>query len=102
MAKKYVEAELILKNLPIEQLSALHQLRGDAKIFESFKKFLTDLLYIDEGKILGLAGTAKTVDETVEKMIRQNYYKGRTNMLVLIHALLINAEKEINRREKKV
>jgi hypothetical protein len=100
MAKRYVEAELILKSLPIEQLAALHQLRGD-KIFEPFKKFLTDMLYIDENKIITLAGSCQSADEAVEKMVKQNYYKGRTNMLVLIHALLLNAEKEINRREKK-
>jgi hypothetical protein len=102
MAKKYLEAELILKNLQIENLTVLDELHGNTKLFETLKRLLTDLMYQDEGKVINLAGGCKSADEAVEKMVKQNFYKGRINMLVLLHALLLNAGKEINRREKKV
>jgi hypothetical protein len=98
---KNTEAQLILKNIPKEQVGALHELKNSAAIFEHFKKLLNDMLNLDEGKIISLAGTMEGVDDAVKMSSKQNFYKGRINMIVLIHALIINAEKEMEIRERK-
>lgn len=101
MAKKNIEAELILKNIPIEQLSALHEIKGNAKIFAAFKQMLHDMMFLDEGKVITIASPVNSVDDAVKQNSKQMFYQGRINMVVLIHALILNAEAEMERRERK-
>lgn len=99
MAKKTLESSKILSILTITQLGALHELRG-SKSFKDFVSVLNQVIINDKDKQVGLVSDLASVDDAVVKVSKQNFYRGRVSSLVLLHSLLINAEAELERREK--
>lgn len=101
MAKpRILESDIILKVLNIKQVSALNYFRTDKK-FADLVGVINQIILTDKEKIVGLSSDIKSVDDALEKTSKQNFYRGRIASLVLLHSLLINAEKELDIRERK-
>lgn len=97
---KTVEATQILRAITKDQLAALHALRGDSH-FADFVGLINTIIINDKDKIVGLQSDVASVDKAIEKATKGNFYRGRISSLVLLHSLMLNAEKELDIREKK-
>jgi len=97
---KNTEATKLLESLDVQQLSVLHKFRGD----ESFKDLVSlfnHIITFDKEKSVGLFRDIKDNNTALEITSKGNFYRGRINMVVLVHALFKNAEFELEKRERK-
>lgn len=97
---RLLEAEQILKVISKDQLMAIHKIRGD-KDFKHIVSMLNGIAVLDKDKIVGLVSDVLSTDDAVKKTSKQNFYRGRINLWVLLHSLFLGAEKELEKRERK-
>ena len=100
MGNKSLELDYLLRDLSLDQVSALHFYRGNEK-FKDFVSVLNHVIKLDQLKTVGLVSDVNSVDEAVKTVSKQNFYRGRINLAVLLHGLMKNAEEELERREAK-
>jgi 2-hydroxy-3-keto-5-methylthiopentenyl-1-phosphate phosphatase len=100
MAKpKLPEAQLILKSIESKYVLALYELNKNTKLVEPILELLDSIKQMDLKKILDSAGGVYSMDKMIDNAVEQSYRRGRISTSVLFRALLINAEKEMERRE---
>ncbi len=98
--RRPAESDQILGALSALQLGALHTIKGH-KVWKDFISVVNHIILTDKEKIVGSVSDVNSSDEAIAKTSKQNFYRGRTSSLVLLHALAINAEREIDKRGKK-
>lgn len=101
MAKKLLpEAKKILRSMDSEKLMALKALHDNKTIWEKVMVLFRDVMYMDADKVLRGLGDVKGVDDAILKTSKQNFYRGRSNAFNLFMSLVINADGEMERRDK--
>lgn len=83
-----------------KSLESFYNLNNNKKIVEPFLDFLSFFVNWEADKILKAAGGIVSMDRMIENNINQSYGRGRISTAVLIRALLVNAEKEMEKRER--
>ena len=102
MAKqRLTEAQLILKNIESTQVLALHELFKKKDIVEPIMALMDMIKNMDMKKILDSSGSGRSLDSLIDSANEQSFRRGRISFAVLMRALLINAEKEMEKREAK-
>ena len=100
MAKaKLPEAQLILKSIDSKYVIALYELNKNNKVVEPILELLDSVKQMDLKKILDKAGGVSSMDSMIDNAVEQSFRRGRISTSILLRALLINAEKEMERRE---
>jgi len=100
MAKnKLTEATLILKNIESSQVNALYELFKNKEVSDQILFLLDNIKNLDMKKILDTAGGINGLDKMIDVSCEHSFRRGRISSFVLFRALLINAEKEMERRE---
>jgi len=97
---KSYEVKEILKTLSTKKLGAMHTFRG-TEHFEDFVSVLSHIIAVDEVKMIKLVSDINDVDQAVKLASKSNFHRGRIKAIVLIHALMKNAEYELEKRELK-
>jgi len=95
-----VEADYILRNLPVEQLSMFVKMRLDSEIWENLLKFAREQKEIKMDDIYRLK-RPKTQDDVLKNAIEHEYYAARITSNVILLQLCENAQDELERRERK-
>lgn len=98
MAKKTLELVKLIQSLSLDQVAILHRYRGD-KDFKHFVSTINHVITLDKDKTVGLVSDINSTDAMIKCVNKQNFYRGRINFGVLLHGLMVNAERELNRRE---
>ena len=99
MAKKLTEAILILRSIDSKYVMALYELAQNQKILNPILEVLSSIKQMDVKKILDKAGGVSSMDSLIDNGVEQSFRRGRISLAVLFRALVINAEKEMERRE---
>lgn len=100
MAKnKLAEAQLILRGVESKYVMALYELNKNKVVVEPILELLDSIKQMDLKKILDMAGGVCSMDSMVNTSVEQSFRKGRISGSVLFRSLLVNAEKEMERRE---
>lgn len=102
MAKsKLTEAILIIKNIDSSQVKALYELYKNKEVVEPILALMDQVKQMDLKKILDAAGGVNSLDKMIDTSVDQSFRRGRISFSVLLRALLINSEAEMERREAK-
>ena len=101
MAKnKLPEAQLMLKSIDSKYVLALYELSKNKVVIEPILELLDSIKQMDLKKILDGAGGVYSMDKMIDNAVEQSFRRGRISTSVLFRALLINAEAEMERRER--
>lgn len=103
MAKRKMtlgETDVILQNLPIEQLKMFAKMRLDPDIWTNMQGFTRDQKQIKVDAIYRFK-RPRTNDDLVKNAVDHEYYAARITALVVLLQLMENASDEIERRERK-
>lgn len=102
MAKQQpTEVTLILRSIDSKYVLALYELNKKKEIIEPILELLDTIKQMDLKKILDKAGAVSSMDSLIDNVVEHSFLKGRISLSVLFRALLINAEKEMEIRERK-
>ena len=100
MAKRLTQAVLILRNLDSKLVAGLYELHKNKKVLEPLKDTIQAIKNIAMKKILDKAGGINSLDSMINNSVDQSFSRGRISALVLLYTLIVNAEKEMERRER--
>lgn len=102
MAKNIPEVKIILEKLcTAKQVAALYELSKKKEVNEPIFELLSILVNREKDTILRMAGGINSLDTMINNSVEQSFRRGRISLAVLFHALVINAEKEMERRERR-
>ena len=77
----------------------MYELAQKPKLLEPIFELLDSIKQMDMKKILDKAGGVASMDTMIDNAVEQSFRRGRISLSVLFRALVINAEKEMERRE---
>lgn len=101
MAKKLTQAKMMLKKLPAKLVGGLYEVAKDQDKMEVLEQVMQYIKNIDMKSILDNAGAVSTQDTMINNVVDSAFHRGRISSLVLLYTLLKNAEKEVEKRERR-
>ncbi len=87
--------------MPIEILQALYSIHEDSKVFKPLMVLVNSIIVNNKDMIVGLVSDVSGTDDAIRKTSSQNYYRGKTSSLSMLHGLIVNAGEEIQKREAR-
>jgi len=101
MARKITQSNLILRSLDSKLVSGLYELSKNTEIMESLKQVMQIIQNVDTKHIVDNAGGVNSMDNLVNAAVDSSFYRGGISRIALLYTLIVNAEKEIEKREAK-
>lgn len=96
---KITEAHALLKRLDSKYVATLNNLYRDKINFDVFSNLLSVLTNFDADKIIKGSAGANSMDSMINYTVESAYLRGRISMAALIKQLIVNAEREMIKRE---
>jgi hypothetical protein len=101
MARKITQASLILKSLDSKSVGGLYELSKKEELLGPLADVMQYIKNLDMKKILDNAGGVNSLDTMIDRAVDQSFSRGRISAMVLLYTLIKNAEKEMEKRERR-